>query len=261
MGRWMVVSRTDRLTEYMEIAEKYDVGFEINDFYDADILDDKALCKDLVRQYTEAGIPEGSTLHGAFYDIVIFSHDKRIRDISEIRMEQSMEIAQTLGVKGVVFHTNCNPMLSSEQYDNNVVEQTVLYMEKLLNRYPQQCIYLENMFDASPEVLTRISEQLSGYSNYGVCLDYAHASISTVPMMDWADGLAPYIKHVHINDNDLKRDLHWAVGTGYIDWNQFAKYYRTYFDQCSVLIETTMPEAQIQSLNYLKENFVGLLRV
>ena len=105
-----------------------------------------------------------------------------------------------------------------------------------------------------------ISERLCQYSNYGVCLDYAHASISDSPMRDWVEMLAPYLKHVHISDNDLKRDLHIAVGTGHINWNEFAKYYRTCFDQCTVLVEVMGAEAQIQSLNYLRDNFVGLFQ-
>ena len=260
MGRLMIVSKADRLDEYMEIARQFDVCFEINDFYETAVLDNSVAKEQLIEQYKAVGIPEGSTLHGAFFDIVVFSQDERIRDVSRLRMKQSMEVARELEVTGVVFHTNFNPMLSSEEYDDNVVEQTTAYLEELLKQYREQHIYLENMFDSSPRILARISERLIRYDNYGVCLDYAHSSISQTPMSDWGEGLAPYLKHVHINDNDLKRDLHLAVGTGQIDWNQFAKYYRTYFDQCSVLVENTLPETQIQSIRYLQENFVGLLR-
>lgn len=260
MGRFMVVSKVDRLPEYKAIAKQYHVGFEMNDFYDPKVLDDEEEQNRMIRQYQEAGIPEGSTMHGAFFDIVVFSSDEKIVEISKLRLRQSMEIAKKLGVRGVVFHTNDNPMLSGEVYDNNVIVKTADYLAELLQAYPNIYIYLENMFDASPKILVGISERLSKYPNYGVCLDYAHASISNLPMSDWVEALAPYLKHIHINDNDLKRDLHMPLGSGSIDWNQFAKYYRTHFDQCSVLVETTRPEDQIQSLAYLKENFVGLFR-
>lgn len=260
MGGFLVVSKLDRLQEYKAIAKKYDVGFEINDFYEARVLDDLEEQKRMIGQYLEVGIPDGSTMHGAFLDVVVFSSDEKIAEISRLRMRQSLEVAKKLGVCGVVFHTNCNPMLTGEVYDNNVVLKTVEFMKELLREYSDIQLYLENMFDASPRILAEISKQLSEYPNYGVCLDYAHASISKVPMSDWVETLAPYLKHIHINDNDLKKDMHLALGTGQIDWNQFAKYYRTHFDQCSVLIETTAPEDQIQSLNYLKENFVGLFR-
>lgn len=260
MGRFLVVSKLDRLQEYKAIADQYGVGFEINDFFEPRVLDDMDEQARMIEQYLEVGIPEGSTMHGAFLDVVVFSSDEKIAEISKMRIRQSLDIAKRLGVKGVVLHTNCNPMLTGEVYDNNVISKTVDYMKELLQTYPDRMIFMENMFDSSPRILAEISQQLSQFVNYGVCLDYAHASISSVPMSDWVEMLAPYLKHIHINDNDLKRDMHWALGTGQIDWNQFAKYYRTHFDQCSVLVETTAPEAQIQSLNYLKENFVGLFR-
>ncbi len=260
MGRFLVVSKVDKLSEYKAIADQYDVGFEINDFFNPKVLDDEEEQSRLIQQYQDAGIPESSTMHGAFFDVVVFSSDEKIVEISKLRMRQSMGIAKRLGVQGVVFHTNGNPMLSGDVYDENVIERTAEYLEELLQTYPDINIYLENMFDATPKILARISERLCRYANYGVCLDYAHASISDLPMSDWVEALAPYLKHIHINDNDLKKDLHMPVGSGSINWNQFAKYYRTHFDQCSILVETTKPEDQIQSLNYLKENFVGLFR-
>ena len=114
-------------------------------------------------------------------------------------------------------------------------------------------IYLENMFDATPDVLVQISERLKDYPNYGVCFDYAHAVIYGFPVAIWIRQLAPYMKHIHINDNDLKHDLHLALGTGKIVWSQFFDYYDTYFGSCSVLIETTQPEAQRISLEYLTQ--------
>ena len=40
MGRFMIVSRMKKLQEYIKIAKEYDVSFEINDFYEPEILDD-----------------------------------------------------------------------------------------------------------------------------------------------------------------------------------------------------------------------------
>lgn len=260
MSRFMVVSKADKLPEYKAISEQHGVSFELNDFYETDVLDDVDKQDAIIHQYETMGIPEGSTMHGAFFDVVVFSADARIREISKLRMKQSMDIAKRIGLRGVVFHTNCNPMLASEGYDNNVVSMTASYLEELLREYQEIEIYLENMFDDSPKILKEISQRLVKYSNYGVCLDYAHASISKTPMQDWVDALAPYLKHIHINDNDLKKDLHLPLGEGQINWNQFVKYYRTHFDQCSILLETTSPEWQEQSLRYLKENFVGVFR-
>lgn len=255
MGQVLIVAREQDIESYKAIAEEYNVGFEVNDFYNPEVLENEDEMNRLVEFYQREGLPKGSTMHGAFFDIVVFSHDLRIREISELRMEQSMKIAVRIGVKGVVFHTNISPVLSSMEYDQRAIEMTVEYLECLLKRYPDTEIYLENMFDADPDILAAISERLCIYENYGVCFDYAHASISSTPIQTWVEALAPYIKHIHINDNNLKRDQHLALGDGKIDWQQFMEYRKKYFDNCSLVIETTLPENQRRSLKYLEQNF------
>lgn len=253
MGQFLIVSRVEHLEEYRQLAEKYQVAYEINDFYNPAVLDDEERRQRIISQYQTAGFPENSTMHGAFLDVVLFSQDARIQDISRLRMEQSMQIARQLRVKGVVFHTNINPMLSSPEYDRRAIDMTAAYLKELLERYPDVHIYLENMFDATPDILVQISERLKGFGNYGVCFDYAHAIIYGFPIAVWIKQLAPYVRHIHINDNDLKHDFHLALGAGKIEWKQFFTYYNTYFHDCSVLIETTQPEAQRESLEYLSE--------
>lgn len=255
MGQVLIVAREQDIKSYKEIAKEYKVGFEVNDFYNPEVLENEEEMNRLIEFYQKEGLPEGSTMHGAFFDIVVFSHDLRIREISELRMEQSMKIAVRIGVKGVVFHTNISPVLSGVEYDQRAIEMTVEYLECLLKRYPDTEIYLENMFDTDPDILAAISERLCIYENYGVCFDYAHASISSTPMKTWIEQLAPYIKHIHINDNNLKRDQHLALGDGKIDWQQFMEYREEYFDACSLVIETTLPENQRRSLKYLEQNF------
>lgn len=255
MGRFLIVSRIDKALEHIEIAKEYDVGFEINDFYEPDILEDKVKLNEIIDRYLKLGFPKNSTMHGAFYDLAIFSRDKKIREISCYRMEQCMDIAKRLGIKGVVFHTNYNSKLSGEAYIKSFINSSVEYLKYLLEKYPDINIYLENMFDETPDVLKGISEGLKEYDNYGVCLDYAHASVygSSINIDDWIKDLIVYIKHLHINDNDLEKDLHLPVGSGKIDWKEFSKYYEKYFKDISILIETNEPKDQKKSLEYLKE--------
>lgn len=257
MGQFLLASQVDQREKYCRIAQQYDFGFEMNDFYIPEILENKEKQEQLAAQYREIGFPGYCTMHGAFLDVTIFSSDPQIRQISQLRMEQSMEIAKKMGVKGVVFHTNVNPFLTEDGYVKQAVDMTVAYFEELLQKYPETDIYLENMFDHTPDVLQAISKRLCHYEHYGVCFDYAHASISPTPISDWIMGLYPYIKHLHINDNDGIHDLHLPLGEGKIDWLQFRDYYKRYFTQCTVLIETLSPEGQETSIRYLQA--LGLL--
>jgi len=86
-----------------------------------------------------------------------------------------------------------------------------------------------------------------------VCLDYAHATISKVPAKEWLDVLKPYIKHMHINDNDLKDDQHKALGNGDIDYQEFTKLMQENKMEVSVLVEVSKLEDQKASLEYMTE--------
>ena len=255
MGKFLIVSRIDKVLEYIEISKEYDVGFEINDFYEPDILDDEERLNEIIDRYLKLGLPKNSTMHGAFFDLAIFSKDKKIHDISCYRMKQCMEIAKKISVRAVVFHINYNCELSGDIYNSNFVASTSEFLKELLEEYPDINIYIENMFAKGPYIFKRIADVLKDYNNFGVCFDWAHAIVfgKSVPVEEWVEVLGEYIKHIHINDNDLNNDLHLPVGTGEIDWNEFAKYYDRCFKNCTVLIETNEPDGQIKSLEYLKK--------
>ena len=131
------------------------------------------------------------------------------------------------------------------------------YWSGLLEEYPDVSIYLENMFDTTPDILGELSGRLCRYPNYGVCLDYAHAAITKTNPAEWARELGKFVKHVHINDNDMVSDLHLAWGDGTIDREGFYKSYEQYLGDVSVLIETSSIEKINRSLVLLKkEGFI-----
>lgn len=100
-------------------------------------------------------------------------------------MRQSMEIAQELSVKGVVFHTNWNPMLSNIVYDDQVVDGTCTFVRKLLEAYPEIQIYMENMFDSDPVILQKISDSYAYILISEYVWTMAHAHLSDTPIEEW----------------------------------------------------------------------------
>lgn len=251
----LIIPDKDDLEIYEDLAEKYDVGFEFNDFFLPMILEDEGKVCDIVQRYKLSdGLPDYCTSHGAFLDVTVFSDDIRIVEVSDYRVEQSLKIATELGVKGVVFHTNYIANFVQKSYCDSWVERNFIYWSKKLEKYSNLDIYIENMFDIEPFLLEKLAKKLSIYKNFGVCFDYAHAHVfgDENKVDEWVKSLHPYVKHIHINDNDFKEDLHLPLGEGCINWDIFKKYYEQYFSEASVLLELRGYQNIKKSIEFLK---------
>lgn len=243
------------IQESLKLAGAYDCGFEYNDFFAPDKLDDERWIRDRILFYQGLGNrPDYCTLHGAFFDVTVFSDDAKIRQASDFRVEQSLQIAGALGVAGVVFHTNYMPNFLNESYRQAWVDKNAAYWTKKAADYPDLTIYMENMFDADYRLLAELGEKMKDIPNFGICFDYAHAHVfgDVNKIEDWVGALSPFVRHIHINDNDFVSDLHLAVGDGRIVWTDFKKHYEKYFSEASVLIEVAGTDKIEKSLEYLQ---------
>ncbi len=253
MKQILIIPDINNIEETLKLAMEYNLGFEYNDFFKPDVLDDSSRLVALCKNYKQHSLPEYTTLHGAFFDVIPFSLDKRIKEISLQRIHQSIDVARMIGAKAVVFHTNYNPFLNSHAYVKSFIKENICIWDELLKANPDINIYLENMFDTTPDMMVKMAEGLKDNSNFGICLDYGHAALSKVAPEEWAKALGKYIKHVHLNDNDLASDLHLAWGDGSIDRASFYEAYNTYMSEATVLVETSSYENILKSLQLLRE--------
>ncbi|MBQ2900515.1 MAG: sugar phosphate isomerase/epimerase [Agathobacter sp.] len=255
-GLYLIPDKTN-IEESLQLLKTYQGAYEYNDFFLPDILDDKKKQLEIIEYYAKVRNDfSKDTMHGAFLDVTPHSTDRRIREISELRVRQSMDIAKEMGLRGVVFHTNRIYGFRDAAYLKNWKETNKVFFTSICEAYPNQQVFLENMFDEAPDVLRGLAEEMIDYSNFGVCLDYAHGAISGTKAEVWMKELAPFVKHMHINDNDLKNDLHAAIGEGQIDWKKFHQEIELYKVDASVLVEVSGIEKQVKSLEYMKQNHI-----
>lgn len=252
MGQIYIIPDRQELEKSLSLIKACDGAFEYNDFYMPGVLDDQRKQDEIIESYAKYRTDfSKDTMHGAFLDITIHSEDPLIREISRKRVYQSMEIAKRMGLRGVVFHTGLLAGFHLPKYLENWLEQNAAFFKKLAEQYPNQEIFMENMFDSVPKVLVELQERLKETANFGICLDYAHGVVSGCPMETWIGRLAPYIRHMHINDNDLKDDLHLPLGEGKINWKEYNSLMEQYQADATVLLEVKGYEAQKKSLEYL----------
>lgn len=251
-----IIPEIDRIEEYAELAEQYSLGFEYNDFFNPDLLDDEDVIREKIRRYRQLGRPEKvDTMHGAFYDIVPFSWDSGISRHSLYRMQQSAEIAAELGCRAVVFHAGLRPEFAGgERYYRNWLETMTSAARKLTAQSDVE-VYYENVQETSPAELAELADSLRDESRFGICLDVSHMMLTKgASPEEWIHRLVPYIRHFHLNDSHLKRDDHLALGCGGIDWKEIFGIIR----QCglsdkSMLLEVNGLQKIKISLDYLEK--------
>ncbi len=236
-----------------DLAAEYGLCFEYNDFFFPEILDDAAATEERIQAYLSLGRDCSlDTMHGAFFDVTVFSYDPRIREIAILRMRQSMEVAKRLGLRAVVFHGNYLPFLRRESYDATWLSYTEEAVRTLAKEYPGIGIYLENMFEDSPELMVRLAEHLKDVSEFGLCLDCAHALLTSREIEPWIRQMAPYVRHMHINDHRFDADVHLVPGDGSTDWQEFGILKERYAPEATILCEVRGLDATKRSVEFLK---------
>lgn len=247
----------EHIEESLALAEQYHAQFEYNDFFLPKVYSDAAEVEKRILFYQSLDRDRGrDTLHGAFLDVTIHSQDEKIREISKARMRQSLEIAQRLGVRGVVFHANLIAGYYDESYLNGWLHASADFFKEMLTEFPKLEIFVENMFESRPDELKRLAEAMKDEPRFGICLDYAHATVFGNDAAHWVRELAPYVKHMHVNDNDLAGDKHWCVGDGQIDWSEFSAVIRKNHIDVTMLVEVRDNESWRKSVEYMAEQSV-----
>lgn len=255
-----LIPDSEQLEQSLQLQRTYGTAFEYNDFISPSMLDNRAAVEERISQYQGLNRDcSRDTLHGVIYDILVHSLDPMVREVANHRIRQSMDIAAALGVRGVIFHTNLRGDFTEPMYQQGYLAANEQYWKQLLSDYPKLCVYLENVFDASPDMLCRLAERMKTEPRFGVCFDIGHAFLTKSAQAEWLDGILPYTKHLHLNDNMGQSDEHLALGEGRIDWNLFVSKMQSHPGDATALLEVKGYERQLESLRFCESRFKTLL--
>ncbi len=257
MKKLSCIPKIEELEQFLAFSSQYDAAFEYNDFFLPQILDDPTATERIIQAYQNTGRDfSQDTLHGAFLDICVNSQDPMIFKASDFRVRQCMDIARKMGLRAVIFHTNYIANFPLRSYQRSWVDRNEEYWNQLLRDYPSLTVYIENMFDDSPHLLAELALRMEAHPRFGVCFDIAHAGLSGSPMEDWYEKMQPFARHLHINDSDGLEDLHMAVGTGTVCWQQFSKWCQDLNRPLSVLIEVRSLQELMASVRFLQKGHI-----
>lgn len=158
------------------------------------------------------------SIHAPFNDLNIASLNPELRRLALRYVEDAIKFADDLEISMLSFHPG--HLSPSGLYDMEKVYETNLKSINEIALFAQEYsikIALENMpirgwtlGNSAPEVLKMISD-----TQFGICFDVGHAYIQNE-----VDGFLENIDkiyHVHIHDNNGRRDEHLILGEGAID--------------------------------------------
>lgn len=193
-------------------ARQYHLGIEIAEYCTAWNMDEKFAETDAVVRRKIEGIPN-RVLHGPFNELFPCAIDPKARQLAASRYRQAMELAKRYGATKVILHGGYNPWI---YYPVWYMEQSILFWKDFLKDDPDVEIVLENVLETEPDMLPDIIKGVDD-ARVRMCLDVGHVNAySKIPVMDWLEACAPYIRHFHIHNNDGSWDTHCALNQGNI---------------------------------------------
>ena len=163
-------------------------------------------------------------VHAPFADVNIASPTNVFLDAMLTRLKESIVNASLLGCKIWVFHPGLETGLSmfhpKVDWDRNL--RSTLLLSRFANDHGVK-VAVENMPAQIPFVMKTVKDfekfiQETEQDIY-LAMDVGHANINNHIeefLMTFADKIA----HIHVHDNDGKRDQHLGIGFGTVYWQE-----------------------------------------
>lgn len=198
-----------------DTAAEYGLGLEIAEFCTAMNMDGELyeIFDSNVRIKMKSA--QRFLFHGPFADLSPCCIDPRVRQVSLERFCQAVELAGHYGIKRVILHSGFIPQVHFPHWFH---EEGVKFWQELLALLPADVeICLENVMDPNPGLLTALVRKVND-PRLGLCLDVGHANVTeSHTLLQWLEAFRPYLRHVHLHNNDGKTDAHDTLDSGTID--------------------------------------------
>lgn len=230
------------------LAKRHGLNLEIAEFCTAWNLEEHFPETDALVREKGKGLA-APVLHGPFNELFPCAIDPRAGELARLRYRQGIQAAGLYGASRVVFHGGFVPHV---YHDVWFVEQSVNFWREFLPEVPEaMTICLENVLENRPELLLDIVRQVAD-PRLGLCLDVGHANVySSLPVMQWLERCAPYLRHFHIHNNMGQADTHQGLAEGTIPMQALLERMEALCPQATWTLELPQAEA---SISWLLEN-------
>lgn len=206
---------------YLHLIESYRINCEI-------VLDFRALdsfprshLRGLAKKLSARGIR--MTVHAPFHEIFLGAPDRLVREAAVERMEKAFAAAALFRPESIVVHFNYEERRFGFIYEEwlaNIVPSIRLFARKAGEM--GAILALENVYEENPRAMKEVLEMMKGLPVHQ-CLDTGHVNaFSRTGLRAWLRQMGPFIRQLHLHDNDGSGDEHLPIGAGNVDFGLVA---------------------------------------
>ena len=195
------------------LAKEWGLGIEVAEFCTAWFLDEKREeIEPVIQNYLRCS--DRFVLHGPFNELFPCAIDKKIRAVAAERYMQTIEAAQSYGIKKIVIHGGYNPRIYYPQW---YTPESIVFWREFVEKIPDDMVVcLENVFEEEIYMLADIVRAVND-KRIRMCLDIGHVNAySKIPVQQWIEECADIIEHFHVHNNDGSWDSHNQLYDGAI---------------------------------------------
>ena len=225
-------------------ARKYGFGLEIAEYSTAWNMDRRFDVTDSRVRESLKGISR-SIFHAPVNELFPCAVDEKARELAAYRYRQAMDLAKGYGSQKVVIHGGYTPWF---YYPVWYVSQSIAFWKEFLKENPDGNIVLENVLETTPDLIVDILEGVND-PRLRMCFDVGHINAySYVPILDWLEVCAPWIGHIHINNNNGKEDRHSGLQDGNIPMKELLRKMDVFCPEATVTLEMTETKSSLEWL-------------
>jgi sugar phosphate isomerase/epimerase len=195
-----------------------------------------------------------TTIHAPFMDLNPGSLEPLLRQATMHRLRQVLDVAAILKPRAMVVH----PGYDHWRYGSNQddwLKYSIETWQPVVERAEQIGFILavENIFEEEPSTLQALLESVDS-PWFRHCFDVGHWNVfAKVGMEEWFARLGYFIAEVHVHDNLGKKDDHFPLGDGNIDFDLYFRLMATYAPDAVYTIEAHDRSAVERALTRLRQ--------
>ncbi len=161
------------------------------------------------------------TVHGLFFDLNIASRDEGIRELSQKRYYQSLELAKELNATTLLFHTG-KKTTKHKDSQRKFKDNTIKFWESFIKDIEKThiTVVLENVQEADYTFINDIISHINS-NQLKASLDTGHVNVhSDHSIVNWIKGYNKNLYHMHLHNNFKDDDSHYGLKEGSINFEQ-----------------------------------------